>query len=567
MKISDKGLFNTVKLPGSEIELDLTNVPPGVHFDDNIFYRITDDLRVAWVVSRICDHANGKLRLAPDNCMGICPLHGWRLSLTSLTYENVQVKKDRLPFRQVKKTLFYTLPSAYLKFPASLDLTKPTTATVRFLAHACVEIKTGSLSIVTDPWLVGPCFTTGWWHSVPPPVDALQVMHEADAIYISHNHPDHMHMETLKRVDRGKPLLVPAFASGSVERIARDAGFTNINILEFGRIYQIGEDPIYVSILPAGDFRDDSGLVLAHGDFSAVLTVDSNRLNQYILPQEPSVLLTSFASGASGYPLCFEVYTDNQKANMLVRNRNAMLASVEQYIDAVSPHAYIPYAGYFKELAPRDHYIRESNKKNNPTTVQKYFCRHLPNLTVIDPTVTDFIIWKNGMITAENSGKRSSVEIGEDFINHWIGLIDLPGGCTTEMIVEYFRRSHFRDDLRVFLVPTTDAFTPTDCMGFIIDFRQEIPIIEITPASKVDARYLDEAARWTPSDPRLKRIRVREGALCRVIADGLPWEDISIGFQCRIHRTPDVYNSDFWFHFTNIFVGKEAAALKTPAHG
>lgn len=560
MKISNKGLFDTVEEPGSEIALDLTNVPPGVHSDDNVFFRVGDDLCVTWVVSRICDHANGKLRLSPDNCTAVCPLHGWRLSLKSLNYENVQVKKTQLPFRQVERKLFYTLPRAHLEFPASLDLTKPATATVRFLAHACVEIRTGSLSIVTDPWLVGPCFTTGWWHSSPPPADALDVLHKADVIYLSHNHPDHMHMETLKGVDRSTPLLVPAFESGSVERMARNEGFININVLELGRIYQIGEEPVYVSILPAGDFRDDSGLVIAYGDFSAVLTVDSNRLNQYILPQKPSVLLTSFAGGASGYPLCFEIYSEIQKSKMLVRNRNAMLAGIEQYIEATRPHAYIPYAGYFKEAAPRDRYVKENNKKNDPATVQEYFRQHMPSLTVIDPTITDLISWEDGKIAAESSGKSPLMKIDEDFIAHWIKRIDMPNGCTTDMIVEYFRRSHFRDDLRVFLVPTDEDFRPADRDGFIIDFRTGFPAVEVAPATEIDTRYLKDCAEQLSGDPHLKRIRVRAGSLYRVIADGLSWEDISIGFQCRIHRSPDVYNSDFWFHFTNVFVGTPAAA-------
>ena len=41
-----------------------------------------------------------------------------------------------------------------------------------------------------------------------------------------------------------------------------------------------------------------------------------------------------------------------------------------------------------------------------------------------------------------------------------------------------------------------------------------------------------------------------------MIRQGLPWEDLSIGFQCRINRKPNVYNSDFWYHFTNIYVNE-----------
>jgi CMP-N-acetylneuraminate monooxygenase len=46
----------------------------------------------------------------------------------------------------------------------------------------------------------------------------------------------------------------------------------------------------------------------------------------------------------------------------------------------------------------------------------------------------------------------------------------------------------------------------------------------------------------------------------RAIKNGMPLEDILIGFQCRVHRTPDVYNSRFWFHFTNSYIGEKTCA-------
>jgi CMP-N-acetylneuraminate monooxygenase len=52
-----------------------------------------------------------------------------------------------------------------------------------------------------------------------------------------------------------------------------------------------------------------------------------------------------------------------------------------------------------------------------------------------------------------------------------------------------------------------------------------------------------------------------------VVANGLPWEDLSIGFQCRVDRAPDVYNSDFWFHFTNVHIGEAVVPRLEAAQG
>ena len=55
------------------------------------------------------------------------------------------------------------------------------------------------------------------------------------------------------------------------------------------------------------------------------------------------------------------------------------------------------------------------------------------------------------------------------------------------------------------------------------------------------------------SEQRYLQIKVRASELALVLKEGKPWEDLSIGFQCRIYRQPNIYNSDFWFYFTNIY--------------
>jgi CMP-N-acetylneuraminate monooxygenase len=557
MNLSDKGLFDTLSLRGGDRAIDISAAKSGINFNDEVFYRLDDSGRVEWVVSRICDHSNGKLRLNSDRCTATCPLHNWRLSLDTLQYENVQVTKARLPFCQENRRVIYSEQLAYLSYPKHLKLGEQTTATIRFLAHACVEVRAGGLSIVSDPWIVGPCFTTGWWHSIPPPADALDVLARADAIFLSHNHPDHMHLETLKFLPRNKPLLIPPFESNSVEKIAREMGFTEIHTPSFGHIYELDELGVYVSILPSGDFRDDSGLVVAHGDFSALLAVDANRLNQYILPQHPSVLFTSFASGATGYPLCFEMYSDAQKAAILTRNRNADLSSAERYVAATQPIAYVPYAGYFTEAAPRDRYIRENNQKNTPATTKEHLERRFPGVAIIDPTQTDVIEWTQGKLMSKRSEVPPLFNLDEQFIADWIFKIDVPPtDFGPDMVVQYFIGAAYRDDLILFVVPTDDDFRSLPGgHGFIVDFRHVAPKVDVKNAAEVDAAYKIDSAAWKEGDPRLKRIRVRQGSLYRILKDGLPWEDLSIGFQCRIHRTPDVYNSRFWFYFTNVYIG------------
>ena len=49
-------------------------------------------------------------------------------------------------------------------------------------------------------------------------------------------------------------------------------------------------------------------------------------------------------------------------------------------------------------------------------------------------------------------------------------------------------------------------------------------------------------------------LNIRTEVFMAVINNMLPWEDFSIGFQMRIERFPNEYESAFWYHFTNNYI-------------
>ena len=92
-------------------------------------------------------------------------------------------------------------------------------------------------------------------------------MRSADLVFVSHNHPDHCHLETLALLDRNKPIVVPDFASKAVQKILELGGHTNIIPLQLCHAYRITDTEVSLAILKSGNFRDDSGIYLAAGDF------------------------------------------------------------------------------------------------------------------------------------------------------------------------------------------------------------------------------------------------------------------------------------------------------------
>ena len=180
---------------------------------------------------------------------------------------------------------------------------------ITHIGHAGLHISSGNFSIVTDPWLIGPAFMTGWWLSKEAKKKYFDLVDKADIIYISHNHPDHLHPETLSYFNKQKLVITPNFQSKSSEKMLKTLKFDPM-VLDFKDVYKFEDKNIFISILKSGDFRDDSGLYININGFKILLTVDANHLNSGILPTNVDLLATSFASGASGFPLSFMNYNE-----------------------------------------------------------------------------------------------------------------------------------------------------------------------------------------------------------------------------------------------------------------
>ncbi|MFI5618971.1 MBL fold metallo-hydrolase [Streptomyces sp. NPDC051567] len=127
--------------------------------------------------------------------------------------------------------------------PAPLPAVAPGTVCVTWAGHASWVLRTGGLTVLTDPvWsrriLGTPARMTpvgvGWAHL--PPVDA---------VVISHNHYDHLDAPTLKRLPRHTALFVPA----GLARWCRRRGFTRVTELDWWESAEL--DGVRFDFVPA----------------------------------------------------------------------------------------------------------------------------------------------------------------------------------------------------------------------------------------------------------------------------------------------------------------------------
>jgi CMP-N-acetylneuraminate monooxygenase len=160
-----------------EINVLISDLNDGINvFDDYIINKVKNE--ITYVIDRVCDHNGGKL--IPKGDFAICPMHGWTLDLQNLKYLKSNNCKHSIEFGVNNGLLVFNLDSNIISSDKSfISINKDVDVEVNFLSHACVEIKALGYSIITDPWLLGPAFMTGWWLLTPPKEIAFATVPES----------------------------------------------------------------------------------------------------------------------------------------------------------------------------------------------------------------------------------------------------------------------------------------------------------------------------------------------------------------------------------------------------
>ncbi len=518
---------------------------------DDIFVGSNSSGFIAY--DRVCDHNGGQLILNPSNLSATCPLHKWTLKLADSLYENGCPKKP-LPVRVESANLIVIKSEE--TFPI-VDTCNLTTSDInfKFNAHASVSIEIDGISIISDPWLVGSCFANGWWHAFPPTNEAMERLRSSDFIYISHNHPDHLHIPTLENyVEKSKLILVPNFQSKSVENILRRNGFNNLVICDFMQevLIKTMSSAIKLVMIKSGDERDDSSLLVCTARRKIFLGVDTNMPNRWVLPKV-DVLFTLFAGGASGFPARIENF-DLAKKNEIINAKRANILSnhVAKLINSTMPDYIIPYAGYFTEIS-RDGDVKEINKKNSPRDLKCYIEEKFPNIIFINPIDSPIFRLGDGGLEFEEISEHPAYFLDDDYISSVIsdGLKGRGDLSVEELLLvgKRFLLSNFFDDLTVIFIPTNESMTEDVGFALLIDFSPKGRKAEIINLNGDSDR--DLVASIGVGMNNLELLRVRAESFALAIRDGLPLEDLSIGFQIKMYRQPNVYNFKFWDYFTN----------------
>ena len=529
------------KVKSEIIKIELASLIEGVNFTEEfIIFKKKKELLI---YDRICDHNSG--RLISKDGKTFCPMHNWEFMPETGIYKNGLVKKKK-EYEIVNNKILVSNKNFQ---PEIKFVDKNINVKVRYINHAFLIIESDNFKFATDPWALGPAFNTGWWLKHKTIANWKDELNSCDFIYISHNHPDHCHELTLSYVDKKIPLVIPNFITNSTGLLLQDLGFNNIHNLNFENQYQLRNTELIFTIFKSGDLRDDSGFYFSAGNFKGLLTVDANNLNFLKLPSI-DLFASSFAGGAHGYPLNCENYELKDRIRMLDTDRKFIRQTKYKYLNKIKPKFFLPYAGFFKELLKRDETYIKYNKKN---LVKDYanFCEKL-DIKILDVEEnTIFNFDKNKDIKSESYKGKYYTDINEnDYLEYFkekYKKIDL------NYIKNYFENSKFHDNSILFISLSGDNFESNDFF-FQVKFTKKITF------TILEAKNLKQLLQ---SKNNYLFMKIRKESFLNTIYNKRSWEDISIGFQNKQFRKPNIYNSKFWFHFSNVYVSNKYVQSRT----
>ena len=70
---------------------------------------------------------------------------------------------------------------------------------LKFINHACYQYKNDKINVLFDPWFKGKVFNDSWALLKETKIKKNEFC-DVTHICISHEHPDHLHFDTLKEI-------------------------------------------------------------------------------------------------------------------------------------------------------------------------------------------------------------------------------------------------------------------------------------------------------------------------------------------------------------------------------
>ena len=142
------------------------------------------------------------------------------------------------------------------------------------LGNASILVtRDGKSVLATDPWLTGTCYFGSWALDHPLSQSQIKNIQDAEWVWISHGHPDHLHDESLCLLPAGKKILLPDHYTNDIANHVRELGF-DVTVLPYREWFRLSPD---IRVLCIDNVNQDAILVI-EADGSLIIDLNDSPL-------------------------------------------------------------------------------------------------------------------------------------------------------------------------------------------------------------------------------------------------------------------------------------------------
>lgn len=225
---------------------------------------------------------------------------------------------------------------------------------ISLISHSSILIKVGGLKILTDPWYFGTAFNDGWELSPKPNLDDIrEKVADVDIIWISHEHPDHLHFPTLKWLEGVLTKEVSVYFQKTNSTKVFDA-LKKIGYKHFVEMPHLNKIPVSTNVKIAcyAHRHLDSALAVFIDDYFWLLNINDTELNESDISiiernwGNPNVLYNQFSiAGSNGI-----------ETSLVTEAENVLLKMVEHH-KYLKANLTVPFASYVKFARSDNSYV------------------------------------------------------------------------------------------------------------------------------------------------------------------------------------------------------------------
>jgi hypothetical protein len=175
---------------------------------------------------------------------------------------------------------------------------------IETLGHAALLLRNDKNEpvLLSHPWLKGSCYWRSWWLQNYPSEAEWEEVNRVKYCYVTHEHPDHFHTYTIRKMNDKIQFLAPLLAEDNITKFLGEIG-KKAKALEYLKWHTL-TDSIRVLSIPL--YNDDSVLLIdtptafiINQNDSKPQKVQWNRLvkflDEHCPPGKKRILLSSYS--------------------------------------------------------------------------------------------------------------------------------------------------------------------------------------------------------------------------------------------------------------------------------